>query len=80
MTATFGRELVGLDVLDSRGDQLGTVADILLDLSSGAVHTLVIELDGVIDSNLLPWPSEEGLLLLPANEIDRVGPQVVLKR
>lgn len=80
MTATFGRELIGLDVLDSRGDQLGTVADILLDLSTGAVNTLVIELDGVIDSNLLPWPSEEGLLLLPANEIDRVGPQVVLKR
>ncbi len=80
MTATFGRELIGLAVLDSRGDQLGTVADILLDLPSGAVHTLVIELDGVIDSSLLPWPSEEGLLLLPVNEIDRVGPQVVLKR
>ena len=80
MTATFGRELIGLAVLDSKGDQLGTIADMMIDLPTGAVHTLVIELDGGIDSSLLPWPSEEGLLLLPANEIERVGAQVILKR
>ncbi|MBS71475.1 MAG: hypothetical protein CMO20_00790 [Thermoplasmata archaeon] len=80
MTATFGRELIGLTVIDSRGDALGTVADLMLDLSTGSVGTLVIELVSNIDSNLLPWPSESGLMLLPTNEIDRVGTQIVLNR
>nr|MBC8518450.1 PRC-barrel domain-containing protein [Euryarchaeota archaeon] len=80
MTATFGQELIGLVVVDSRGDILGTVADLMLDLNSGAVGTLVIELQPSLDATKLPWPSEAGLMLLPSEEIDRVGPQIVLKR
>ena len=80
MTATFGQELIGLVVVDSRGDILGTVADLMLDLNSGAVGTLVIELQLSLDADKLPWPSEAGLMLLPSEEIDRVGPQIVLKR
>jgi len=80
MTATFGRELIGLSVVDSRGDILGDVADLMLDLSSGSVGTLVIELRADLDANLLPWPSEAGLMLLPTEEIDRVGTQIVLNR
>lgn len=80
MTATFGQELIGLVVVDSRGDSLGTVADLMLDLNSGAVGTLVIELQPSLDATKLPWPSEAGLMLLPSEEIDRVGPQIVLKR
>ena len=80
MTATFGQELIGLVVVDLRGDILGTVADLMLDLNSGAVGTLVIELQPSLDADKLPWPSEAGLMLLPSEEIDRVGPQIVLKR
>ncbi|HHZ74714.1 MAG TPA: hypothetical protein EYN58_06025 [Candidatus Poseidoniales archaeon] len=80
MTATFGQELIGLAVVDSRGDILGTVADLMVDLHSGAVGTLVIELQPSLDADKLPWPSEAGLMLLPSEEIDRVGPQIVLKR
>lgn len=80
MTATFGRELIGLSVVDSRGDVLGDVADLMLDLSSGSVGTLVIELRADLDANLLPWPSEAGLMLLPTEEIERVGTQIVLNR
>jgi sporulation protein YlmC with PRC-barrel domain len=80
MTATFGRELIGLAVVDSRGDILGTVADLMVDLGSGAISTLVIELQAQLDAAKLPWPSEAGLMLLPSDEIDRVGHQIVLKR
>jgi sporulation protein YlmC with PRC-barrel domain len=80
MTATFGQELIGLVVVDSRGDILGTVADLMVDLNSGAVGTLVIELQPSLDADKLPWPSEAGLMLLPSEEIERVGPQIVLKR
>ena len=30
MTATFGRELVGMAVHDARGDRLGDVADLVI--------------------------------------------------
>ena len=80
MAATFGRELIGLSVVDSHGDVLGSVADLMLDLSTGAVGTLIIELNTDIDANLLPWPSEAGLMLLPTGEIERVGAQIVLNR
>mgnify|MGYP001408986894 FL=1 len=80
MAATFGRELIGLSVVDSRGDVLGSVADLMLDLSTGAVGTLIIELSVDLDSDLLPWPSEAGLMLLPTGEIERVGAQIVLNR
>ncbi len=80
MTATFGRELIGLSVVDSRGDVLGTVADLMLDLNTGSVGTLIIELNDNLDASLLPWPSEAGLMLLPTEEIERVGAQIVLNR
>ncbi|MBT4060239.1 MAG: hypothetical protein HOE69_08075 [Euryarchaeota archaeon] len=80
MTATFGRELIGLPVVDTRGDVLGSVADLMVDLTSGNVATLVIELEMHLDASKLPWPSEAGLMLLPSDEIDRVGAQIVLKR
>ncbi len=80
MTATFGRELIGLSVVDSRGDVLGTVADLMLDLNTGSVGTLIIELNDNLDASLLPWPSEAGLMLLPTEEIERVGARIVLNR
>lgn len=80
MTATFGRELIALPVVDSRGDLLGEVADLMIDLSSGQITTLVIELQSNLDAAKLPWPSEAGLMLLPSDEIGQVGTQIVLKR
>ena len=80
MTATFGRELIGLSVVDLRGDILGDVADLMLDLTSGSVGTLVIELRDDLDAGLLPWQSVAGLMLLPTEEIGSVGSQIVLNR
>ncbi len=80
MGATFSREIIGLAVVDSRGDLLGTAADMMADLSSGVVSTIVIELEDNIDATLLPWPSEAGLMLLPTDEIAEVSTHIVLKR
>lgn len=80
MGATFSREIIGLPVVDSRGDLLGTAVDMMTDLTSGVVSTLVIELAENIDAGLLPWPSEAGLMLLPTDEIADVATQIVLKR
>ena len=44
MTATFGQELIGLAVVDSRGDILGTVADLMVDLNSGIKAASVVNL------------------------------------
>ncbi len=80
MSATFSKEIVGLSVVDSRGDLLGIVADMMIELTTGQVGTLVVDLATSIDASLLPWPCEAGLMLLPSDEIDHVGTQVVLKR
>jgi sporulation protein YlmC with PRC-barrel domain len=53
MTATFGQELIGLVVVDSRGDILGTVADLMLDLNSRTVGTLFFELQPSLDATKL---------------------------
>ena len=79
MTATFGRELVGMAVHDARGDRLGDVADLVIELLSGDVLTLLVDLEGDLDPDKLPWPFEGGLLL-PVDEVDRVAAQVILKR
>lgn len=52
----------------------------MLDLNTGSVGTLIIELNDNLDASLLPWPSEAGLMLLPTEEIERVGTQIVLNR
>ena len=80
MTATLGRELGGMAVLDARGDRLGYVADLVIELLSGDVLTLLVALEGDLDPDKLPWSFEGGLLLLPVDEVERVAAQVILKR
>ena len=80
MAATFGRELVGMAVLDARGDRLGDVAELVIELLSGDVLTLLVDLESDLDPDKLPWPFEGGLLLLPVDEVERVAAQVILKR
>ena len=37
MPTTFGRELLGRDVLDASSDKLGTMADFSLDMDTGSI-------------------------------------------
>ena len=49
MPTTFGREILGMDVLDDSGDKLGNLADFRLDSDSGGIVSLLVTIEPDID-------------------------------
>ena len=80
MPAAFSTELSGRRVIDRRGDLLGTIADLIIDDSTGNILGMLLKLDTGLDANLLPWPSHGEHLLVPTEEIEKVDEDVHLAR
>ena len=80
MPTTFGREILGMTVLDESGDKLGNMADVSLDSDSGEIVALMVTIESDIDPSLLPWPTVDGLLSVPVEEVSRVGTSIQLAR
>mgnify|MGYP004002685027 FL=1 len=78
MPVTFGREIVNLEVQDSAGDKLGNVADFRIDIGSGQITNILVMIETSINPQLLPWPSVNGLLSVPVEEIESVGKVIKL--
>ena len=73
MPVTFGREIVNLEVHDSAGDKLGNVADFRIDIGSGQITNILVMIETGINPQLLPWPTVNGLLSVPVEEIESIG-------
>ena len=54
MPATFGREILGRDVVDQASDKLGVLADFRIDMSSGRITALLVVLENDLDPAMLP--------------------------
>jgi len=80
MPTTFGREILGRNVVDQASDQLGVLADFTIDMSSGRITALLVALENDLDPAMLPWPTIEGLLSVPVEEIAEVGVNIQLAR
>ncbi len=80
MPTTFGREILGRDVVDQAGDKLGALADFSIDMGSGSITALLVNLEPDLDPSMLPWPTVEGLLSVPVNEIADVSATILLAR
>ncbi|MCH2441916.1 MAG: PRC-barrel domain-containing protein [Candidatus Thalassarchaeum sp.] len=80
MPTTFGREILGRDVVDQASDKLGVLADFRIDMSSGRIIALLVALENDLDPAMLPWPTLEGLLSVPVEEITEVGVNIQLAR
>ena len=80
MPTTFGREILGMDVIDESGDKLGNLADFRLDSDSGEIVALMVTIEPDIDPALLPWPTDDGLLSVPVEEVSGVGTSIQLAR
>ena len=80
MPTTFGREILGRDVVDQASDKLGVLADFRIDMSSGRIIALLVALENDLDPAMLPWPTLEGLLSVPVEEITAVGVNIHLAR
>ena len=70
MPVTFGREIINLEVHDSADDKLGNVADFRIDISSGQITNILVMIEPEINPQLLPWPTVNGLVSVPVEEIE----------
>ncbi len=80
MRTTFGQEILTRKVVDAAGDLLGHLADFSIDVETGNIVSILIVTDPGIDPNELPWPTSEGLLSVPVEEVASIGTVVELSR
>ena len=80
MPTTFGREILGRNVVDQASDKLGVLVDFRIDMSSGRITSILVNLENDLDPAMLPWPTIEGLLSVPVEEIAEVGVNIQLAR
>ena len=80
MPTTFGRELLGREVLAESGDRRGHMADFRLDTDTGSIVSLLVSIEPDIDPTMLPWPTVDGLISVPVEEVANVGASVQLAR
>tara|TARA_B100001250_G_C19408730_1_gene618060 strand:- start:42 stop:284 length:243 start_codon:yes stop_codon:yes gene_type:complete len=80
LRTTFGQEILTRKVVDAAGDLLGHLADFSIDVETGNIVSILIVTDPGIDPNELPWPTSEGLLSVPVEEVASIGTVVELSR
>ena len=80
MRTTFGKEILTRKVVDAAGDLLGHLADFTVDLGTGNIVRILVVAESGIDPNELPWPTTEGLLSIPVEEVATIGSVVELSR
>jgi len=73
-------EILRRKVVDIAGEVLGTLADFTIDSSTGNIVAILVALESDIDPTVLPWPTEDGLVSIPVDEIDTIGKNVKLSR
>ena len=56
------------------------MADFRLDTDTGSIVALLVSIEPDIDPTLLPWPTVDGLLSVPVEEVTAVGATVQLAR
>ncbi|HIG33710.1 MAG TPA: hypothetical protein EYQ11_02360 [Candidatus Poseidoniales archaeon] len=80
MKTTFTQEIMTRKVVDAAGDLLGHLADFTVDVDTGNIVAILVATEHGIDPNELPWPSTDGLLAVPVEEVANVGTVVKLSK
>ena len=79
MTSSFGQEMLGRVVQDKKGKELGTLADLVIDVANGEISELLIRCAEHIDASRLPFPSKGGSVAIPGTEVSSFGHVIMLK-
>ncbi|HIG38294.1 MAG TPA: PRC-barrel domain containing protein [Candidatus Poseidoniales archaeon] len=80
MPTTFGREILGREVIDESGDRLGHMADFRLDTDTGSIVSILVSIEPDLDPTMLPWPTVDGLISVPVEDVAGIGASVQLAR
>ncbi len=78
MKTTFGQEILTRKVVDAAGDLLGHLADFSVDVDTGDIVSILVVTESGLDPNELPWPTTDGLLAIPVEEVATIGSVIEL--
>ena len=78
MKTTFGQEILTRKVVDAAGDLLGHLADFSVDMDTGDIVAILVVTESGLDPNELPWPTTDGLLAVPVEEVATIGSVIEL--
>ena len=78
MKTTFGQEILTRKVVDAAGDLLGHLADFSVDVDTGDIVAILVVTESGLDPNELPWPTTDGLLAIPVEEVATIGSVIEL--
>ena len=78
MKTTFGQEILTRKVVDAAGDLLGHLADFSVDVDTGDIVAILVVTESGLDPNELPWPTTDGLLAVPVEEVATIGSVIEL--
>jgi sporulation protein YlmC with PRC-barrel domain len=80
MKTTFTQEIMTRQVVDAAGDLLGHLADFTVDVDNGNIVAILVVTEQGLDPSELPWPTTNGFLTIPVEEVASVGKVVELSR
>ena len=80
MKTTFTQEIMTRQVVDAAGDLLGHLADFAVDVDTGNIVSIMVVTEQGLDPSELPWPTIDGLITIPVEEVASVGNVVELSR
>ena len=78
--ASFSSEIIGRDVVDLEGAMFGVVTDLRLAPTTGVLTHVLVQHAPEIGPERLPWSTRNGIVEVPASEVDRIANFVHLRR
>ena len=78
--ASFSAEIIGRDVVDLEGAMFGVVTDLRLAPTTGRLTHVLVQHTPEIDPERLPWSTRDGVVEVPAEEVERIANLVHLRR
>ena len=76
--AIFGREILGNTVVDRTGEPMGVLTDIHVDLNTGLISELMVQVEADIDPAILPFEHEGRIVKIPGTAVTRIAEKIHL--
>ncbi len=76
--AIFGREILGNTVVDRTGEPMGVLTDIHVDLNTGLISELMVQVEADIDPAILPFEHEGRIVKIPGTAVARIAEKIHL--
>ncbi|MEC7599914.1 MAG: PRC-barrel domain-containing protein [Candidatus Thermoplasmatota archaeon] len=76
--AIFGREIIGNTVVDRTGAVLGSLVDLNVDLNTGMISELLVEVEATVDAAALPFDHSGNKVHVPGTAVARIAENIHL--